>query len=387
MENQLTDLSGIGPKTAEKLREDGIESPGDAVDALERGDEAITSASNRVKSGVREYAVDKRGSVYDSSIDVEVTRENRSAIETFVSRDVGSLNDAGGVTRNNSDIRGTLADIGRQAARGELSTNVGSAPTQQEISDTAVGPRPENIEGRAVDDRETVEREQTRRNIVEAGFDVAANISGFDRETIESANERAEAAEGRGRRDPKTDFEETYTSEIAGEEKEFTREVRANPRETAAAKRVHNARSPNAKRTDNRRKAPVTGDFDKWVNAPDEFDYPGVDTPQRGQDAGSAFGFAPDETTLEARVDFTPADQDNGFQVDETATDGGGFGRIASGAGEILSAPQEEQQVILGDLIPDEQTQEDIGLEPRGPDRDFFNFSDPVTRPNIGDRR
>ena len=385
MARKLTDLSGIGEKTAEKLRDDGIDSPEKAVQALENGDEAITDASSRVRSGVREYAVEERGSVYDSTLGVEVTAGNRSVIEKFASRDVGSLNDAGRVTRNNSDLRGSLFDIGRQAARADLERNAGNTPTQQEISDTAVGPSPEKIEGRAVEDRDRLKREQTRRNIVEAGFDVAANVTDIDRETIESANERAQAAETRGRRDPKTEFEETYTSEVAGEEKEFTREVRVNPREAAAARRVHNARTPNAKRTDNRRKAPVTGNFDKWVNAPGEFDYPGVDTPERGPAAGSGFGFTPEETSLEATVDFTPADQDNEFQVSETAADGGGFGRVERGAGEILSAPQEEQQLILSDLIPDADTQDEIGLEPRGPDREFFNFSDPVARP--GDQR
>jgi hypothetical protein len=382
MATELTDLSGIGDKTAKKLRKQGIETPEQAAKALERGDEAIADASRRVRSGIREYAVDERGSLYDDALGVTVTADNRSAVGTFAGKDTGSLNDAGRITRNNSDVRGSLLDIGRQAGRGELLSNMRSTPTQQEISDTQIGPSPEKIEGRALEDREQLEREQTRRNIAEMGFDVAANVSGFGRETIASANERRQAAETRGRRDPKTDFTKTQVIDVGpGEPTETETQIRANPREAAAARRVHNARSPNAKRTDNRRKAPVTGDFDKWVNAPGEYDYPGVDTPERGPAAGSGFGFTPDETTLEARVNFTPADQDNTFQVTETATDGGGFGRVERGAGEILSAPQEEQQIILGDLIPDEQTQEEIGLDPKGPDKEFFGFSDPVARP------
>lgn len=381
MANDLTDLTGIGTKTAEKLREDGIETPEEAVDALEEGREEITGASSRVLSGIREYAVENRGGLYDASTGVGVSEKNLSAVETFASTSSGSLNDAGRVTRNNESVRGSLLDIGRLAGRGQLTSEMRRVPEQEEITETVVSPNPSRVDGPAVEERSQLDTMQARRNIAEMGFDVAGNVSSFDRETIAEANQIAERAGGSGRRDPKTDFEETYTSEIAGEEKEFTRNVRVNPREAAAASRVHNARSPNAKRVDNRRKATVTGDFDKWVNAPSKFDYPGVDTPERGADAGSGFGFSPDETQLEARVDFTPAGEDNSFQLKETATDGGGFGRVERGAGEILSASQEQQQVILGDLIPDEQTQEEIGLEPKGPDEEFFSFSDPVARP------
>lgn len=381
MAEKLTDLSGIGAKTAEKLQKKGIRTPGEAADALERGDEAILNSSSRVRSGVREYAVEERGGIFDAGAGVRVTPENRSAVETFASTDTSSLNNAASITRNNQSVRGSLLDVGRLAGQGRLTSEMRSTPTQDEITDTVIGADPDKATSRTVKDRERLEEEQTRRNIAEMGFDTAANISNFARETIAEANERAERAGAGSRRDPETDFTETYTSTIGGEEREYERNVRVNPREAAAASRVHNARSPMAKRVDNRRKATVTGDFDKWVNAPSEFDYPGVDTPERGADAGRGFGFTPEETQLEARVDFTPAGEDNTFQVKETATDGGGFGRVERGAGEILSAPQEQQQIILGDLIPDEQTQDEIGLEPRGPDEEFFNFTDPLARP------
>lgn len=386
MADKLTDISGIGNKTAEKLKDKGINSPDEAVEALQDGREAITDASSRVRSGVREYAVEERGSVYDAEAGVQVTQENQAAVEKFASTSTGTLNDAGSVTRNNQSVRGSLLDVGRLAARGRLKEEVGNVADQQEIQDTVVSPSPGKVDGPAVEDRSQIDTMQARRNIVEMGFDVAGNVSSFDRQTIAQANETAEKASSRGRRDPKTDFEETYTYEIGDEQKESTRKVRANPREAAAARRVHNARSPNAKRVDNNRKATVTGDFDKWVNAPGEYDYPGVDTPERGNAAGSGFGFTPDETELEARVDFTPAGEDNSFTVEESATDGGGFGRVESGAGEILSSSQDEQKVILGDLIPDQETQERIGLDPKGPDEEFFNFTDPLARPE-SDRR
>lgn len=379
MPDELTDLSGVGDKTAEKLRDKGIESPQQAVEALERGDESITEASSRVQSGVREYAVEERGGVFDATTGVRVTEDNQSAVETFASTATGSLNNAGSVTRNNQSVRGSLLETGRLAGRGELRSEMRRVPDQQEISETVVSPSPGKVDGPAVEDRSRIDTMQARRNIAEMGVDVAANVSTFDRETIAEANQRAEDASGRSRRDPKTDFTKTVVSSITGDERE--EQIRVNPRETAAAKRVHNARSPEAKRVDNRRKATVTGDFDKWVNAPSQFDYPGIDTPARGPSAGSGFGFTPEETQLEAKVDFTPADQDNEFRVKETSADGGGFGRVERGAGEILSAPQEQQQVILGDLIPSEETQDEIGLEPRGADEEFFNFNDPLARP------
>jgi hypothetical protein len=384
MSKKLTDLSGIGSKTAKSLKEKGIKTPAEAVNALERGDEVIADASSRVRSGVREYAVEERGGVYDAMNQVRVTEANQSAVEMFATTDTGSLNNAGNVTRNNESVRGSLLETGRLAAQGDLRTEMRNVPSQEEITETVVSPSPGKVDGPAVEDRSQIDTMQARRNIAEMGFDVAGNVSSFDRETIAEANRTAEDAETRGRRDPKTDFTKTVVSPITGDERE--EQIRANPRETAAAKRVHNARSSEAKRVDNRRKATVTGDFDKWVNAPSQYDFPGIDTPERGASAGSGFGFTPEETQLEAKVDFTPRGQDNTFQVKETSADGGGFGRVERGAGEILSAPQEQQQVILGDLIPDEQTQEEIGLEPKGPDEEFFSFNDPLARPERSDR-
>jgi len=147
------------------------------------------------------------------------------------------------------------------------------------------------------------------------------------------------------------------------------------------ARRAHLSRTQEAKIADASKRAPITTDASRYVSHPGELDYPGVDTPERGNAAGKGFGYTPDEPELEARVDFTPAGEDNSFTVKESATDGGGFGRVESGAGKILSASQDEQKVILGDLIPDQETQDRIGLDPKGPDEEFFNFTDPIARP------
>lgn len=46
----------------------------------------------------------------------------------------------------------------------------------------------------------------------------------------------------------------------------------------------HESRSERAQRVDEARKAPITNDPDEWMAAPDEYDYPGVDTPSARRD-------------------------------------------------------------------------------------------------------
>lgn len=365
----LTDLKGIGEKTAEKLKRAGITSERELAEARRRGDGSLREFGSRVQKAARDAGLDTFGEFDDPMLGVTVREDNRSAVETFAQRDTSDINDAGRITRNNPSIQGeSLLELGRKATQGaELVSEMGRTPTQDEITETIVTRDPSGPT--EVDDRDKKERRQTRRNIAEMGFDVAANMANVDRQDIKEANEIREEASPRGRKDPKTAFTETYTSSIAGEEKEFERDLRVNPREYAAAKRVHQARSPMAKRVDSRRRAEtVTGDYDEWIEDPSQTDFAGVDTPEKGREAGKGFGFSDKETGIEATV--APR---GGFQVKETSTDGGGgFGRIEESAGTILSAPQEQQRLVLNDLIPDEERVDELGLEPRGPDEDFF---------------
>lgn len=369
----LTELSGIGSKTAEKLKREGIDSKRELAEARRRGDPALDGFSSRVQKAARDAAIEEFGRYEDPSLGVAVSEENRTAVETFASEDVNVVSDAGRITRNNRSIQGeSLLELGRQAARGGeiIESMSGVVPSQQDISDTTVHPSGHADGPNQVEDREKIERRQARRNVAEMAFDVAGNIAEADRGTIAEANELRAEISPRTRRAPKTDFTETYESEIAGETQEFERDVRVDPVDYAAAKRVHNARPAEAKRVDNRRKAErVTGDYDEWVEQPGQVDFPGVDTPKRGPDAGSGFGFTPEGPDVEATV--APR---GGFQVREASTDGGGgFGRIESKAGELLSAPQEQQRLILGPMLPDEEDQERLGLEPRGPDEELFS--------------
>lgn len=373
MSNDLTDLSGIGKKTAEKLREDGIDSVEELAEARRQGDPRLKDFNKRVERAALDAAQDRYGSFADRTTGVQVTDENRDTVDLTSRRDVSSLSDSGKVTRNKSEFQDdTLLDLGRKAVQGAgLKERLGGVRSQQDISDTVVTTRPEGQN--QVEDQSRIDRMQAKRNIYTFGVDVAAELANTDRETIEEANDIRERTSTR--RGKKTGFTKTEEREkIRGEgTTEYEKDVRVRPREYAAAKRVHQARKPKAKRVDNRRKAEVTGDFDEWVEDPARHDYPGVDTPERGGAAGSAFGFTPDETQLEARVDFTPADQDNEFEVRETSADGGGgFGSVEGGAGAILSAPQETQRIILNDLLPSEEQREKIGLQLRGPDQELF---------------
>jgi hypothetical protein len=51
-------------------------------------------------------------------------------------------------------------------------------------------------------------------------------------------------------------------------------------REMRQAEEAHEERSRVSRRVDNNRKAEITRDADKWLENPDKFDFPGVDTPE-----------------------------------------------------------------------------------------------------------
>jgi len=371
----LTDLPGVGEKTANKLAKAGITSERELARARRQGDSTLREFGSRVQKAARKAAQDRFGKYDDPILGVEVSEDTEPAIEAFGDRDVGSLNEAGRVTRNTSELQdASLLDLGRKAVSGgNLFDTLGYTPTQEEIQDTIVTV---NATGKQeVEDRSRIETRQARRNIAEMGFDVAANVADADREDIKGANMlRKEAQPGGGVKTQaqgvESDFTYTDTYTIAGEEKQTEKNVRVKPREYAAAKRVHNARSDMSKRVDNRREAEtVTGDFDTWIEDPSQTDFVGVDTPQRGQQAGDAFGYSGDETQVEAKLN----PRGDNFRVEEKAADGGEFGRVEGAAGKILSAPQEQQRLVLDDLLPSEEEIDELGLEPRGPDEEFFN--------------
>jgi len=238
------------------------------------------------------------------------------------------------------------------------------------VQDTIVTPRPDGPQ--QVEDRETKDRMQAERNFAAMGFDVAANVANVDRGTIEEANQLRSTAESPGKRGEMTAFTREEESTIT--DSTIEKDVRVEPREYAAAQRIHNARSPMAKRVDSRRQAEtVTGDLEKWKENPSQVDYPNVDTAKRGAEAGRTF----DDTQREQEVEATFTRTGDGFRLVERSEDDDiRDGRTERLAGEIFSAPVEQQRLVLNDLLPSEEEVDEMGLEPRGPDEELF-FGNP----------
>lgn len=372
----LTDISGIGSKTAEKLKAEGITTEADLAAARKNGNPALTEFGSRVNDAAIDAAIDRYGRYQDPFLGVEVSEDNRQAVKTFAEKGTSDLNRSGQVNRRRNLSDESLLDLGRRAiVGGELLDTLGRPPTQEEMQDVIVTPRASGP--KEVEEQETKERMQAERNFAEMGFDVAANLAGADRETIVEANNLRVQAESPGRKGEDTAFTRTETREIAGDESEFEKDVRVEPREFAAAKRVHNARPPMAKRVDSNRQAEnVTGDFDKWVQDMDHLDYPGVDTKAKGAEAGRTFDDSDREQEIRADVD----PRGEGFNIRQFSEDDDPReGRTTRLAGEILSAPQEQQRLVLNDLLPTGEEVEELGLEPRGPDEELF-FGNPEGR-------
>jgi len=365
----LTDISGIGSKTAEKLKAKGITSKRELAEARKRGDPVLDEFGSRVNDAAKDAAIEAFGRFEAPGLGVEVTEENKSVIETFTDRTTSDLGDSGKVNRNRNLAGEPLVELGRQAVSGgELLSNLGNPPSQEDIQDTIVTLRPDGPN--EVEDRETKERMQAERNFAAMGFDVASNLANVDRETIREANELRQTTESPGRQGEDTAFTREETREIAGSESTFEKDVRVEPREYAAAQRIHNARSPMAKRVDNRRQAEqVTGNLEKWKENPDEVDYPNVDTAKRGREAGRTF----DDTEREQEFEATFTRSGDGFQLVETSDDNDPReGRTERLAGEIFAAPVDQQRLVLNDLIPTGDEVEEMGLEPRGVDEELF---------------
>jgi hypothetical protein len=365
----LTDISGIGAKTAEKLEQEGITTERELAEARRRGDPSLEKFGKRVNDAAKNAAIEEYGGFQAPGLGVEVTEENKSVIETFTSRTTSDLNESGRVNRNRNLTGEPLLELGRQAVSGgELLSNLGNPPSQQDAQDTIVTFNPDGPN--EVEDREQKERMKAERNFAEMGFDVAANLANVDRETIKEANQIRSRAESPGRTGEDTAFTYTDTYTIGDEEKETEKDVEVEPREYAAAKRIHNARPPMAKRVDSNRQAEtVTGDLSKWKQDMDHLDYAGVDTKKKGAEAGRTF----DDTERDQEIEATFTPTGDGFRVTEFSEDDDPReGRTERLAGEILSAPQEQQRLVLNDLLPGEDEVDELGLEIRGPDRELF---------------
>jgi len=261
MADQLTDLPGIGPKTAESLRNKGISTPTDLADAYERNSPKVLNAGQRVQQAAREAAFNRGGGFVDPMSGARVTEENRTAFEKIATKRAKDFNSVSVSGSNSSvspddEVRSFISDV----KEGTFLTQTGG--------DTS-------LLGFAADATENL------------GAD---SLSSGELQDLNFAAQTA-------------DEEVTLRKQGAGNTTTpfGTANIGALFRATAR----HQQRSPMAKRVDGNRKAPTTTDYEEWAADPSEHDFKGVDTPMSG---GDVF---PEKRTKRKRGGFGSSERKN----------------------------------------------------------------------------
>ena len=276
MSNKITDISGIGKKTAENLRDSGIRSKQELLQAFRDGRPEVVGGpgrsglNKRAKKGIRQEITQQGDSFVDPVFGIPVTEDNERARDAF-DLDVGSdvASGFGNFTRDNPQYSGSnVLDLAGEALRGDL----GPGLSPEEYDDISQEQRFGSNKG----PRESDEAETAKRSAFEFGLDAAANISEYDRETIEQGNELA-------RRTSLGTFtveqEETVERETQDGTIEASEKRQVPTRDYAKAQQTHQDRSTEARQVDNRRKAEIADSYEQWRRNPSQYDYPGVDTP------------------------------------------------------------------------------------------------------------
>jgi hypothetical protein len=245
MATDLTDISGIGKKTAESLRESGIGSKRELLERFEAGDPAVVDELNsRALSGIREQLFEQRESFKEPTLGVTVRQENRQAVEKLGLRTLGDLGSID-VTQEkaneglevSADTR--LGELAPQAVSGELG--------EKDASDSLVGFASDTAANLGMSDLGSGELQTLNR--------------------IKRADDPAETTAPRS-----ASRNSSFPDDV---DEQFS----LRPSETAKAQAVHEERSPEARSVDARRRADLTDDFDEWAADPRRHDFPGVDTP------------------------------------------------------------------------------------------------------------
>jgi hypothetical protein len=281
MADKLTDISGIGSKTAEKLKEQGISDKRELFDEYQRGRPEVVGGpgrsglNKRAKKGIKREIARERGSFVDPEYGIPVSEDNERARDAF-DLDVGSdvASGFGEFTRDNPKYSGSnVLALAGEALRGDL----GPGLSPDEYDDIA---KTYDI-GRNEGPREASEADTAKREAFEFGLDAAANVSEYDRETIEQGNELA-------RRTSLGSFtvqqEETVERETQDGTIQASEKRQVPTRNFAKAQQVNQDRSQMARRVDSQRKAEIADDYEQWRESPSQFDYPGVDTPSGTND-------------------------------------------------------------------------------------------------------
>jgi len=285
----LTDISGIGAKTAEKLREEGVTSKQELFRRFKNKDSRIVGGpgrsglNKRALSGIREALTEQGEQFVDPVYNIPVTEENeqaRSAFDLEPGSDVAE--GFGSFTRENPRYQNTdsVLSLAGEAIKGDL--GAGLRPDEyEEVKTTTYGYGDSDMT-KTIGLEEADEGDRARKEAFEFGLDAAANLSPFDRTTIEKGNELSQQTAGMGA----FTVEQTTTTEreLSDGTVEAEENMNIDSREYARARKFQQQRSPKARRVDNRRKAPITDEITTWKDNPSHWDYPGVDTPGGKQD-------------------------------------------------------------------------------------------------------
>jgi len=252
---KLTDLDGIGPKTAEKLREKGIDSPEELGREYQRTRRPQDLGGSRVRSAARSYLYEEEGGFTDPYTGAEIDESNRAAFEKLATREVSDFNS---VSVQGSNPKVSPDDEVRKfvepVREGTFNTEVGGDSVLMEFAaDTA-----QNL---GVDELSSGELQDVNR----------ANEEFSDEVELREQSSSGSTTTARG-------------SVGVGE--------------LVRAQATHARRSPEARRVDNNRSAERTRDYEEWSSSPDSHDFPGVDTP------GGVDRFFPEERTTRKRGGF-----------------------------------------------------------------------------------
>lgn len=255
MQKQLTDLSGIGPKTAEKLREEGIESPEKLGEAYEANRRVVREQGKRVQSAARDYLIEERGGFQDPYTGANIDESNRAAFEKLATREVSEFNS---VSVQGSNPKVSPDDEVRKFVE----------PVREGTFNTEIGGDSELMQFAA----------DTAQNL---GVD---SLSSGELQDVNRANEKF------GR--------EVELREQSSSGSTTTARGSVGVGDLIRAQATHADRSPEARRVDNNRSAERTDDYEQWAASPDRYDFAGVDTP------GGVGRFFPEERTKRKRGGF-----------------------------------------------------------------------------------
>jgi len=279
----LTDISGIGSATADQLREDGITSKQQLLKAFREGDSRVVGGpfddglNARAIDGIRQELTGSGESFVDPIFNIPATKDNEQAREMFDKR-LGSdvAEGFGSFTRDRPDVDAgmNVLEAAGEATQGNLGPMLRPESYEEITPDTSFSTK--NYLS------EADEEDRARKEAYEWGLDAAANVTPFERQTIESGNELSQQTAQMG----SFTVQQTTTTEREVEDGTIEAEdnMQIDAREYARAKNFQRQRSPKARRVDNRQKAPVTDEITTWKEDPSHWDYPTIDTPGGKQD-------------------------------------------------------------------------------------------------------